>query len=154
MKSSQTQHSMIATCGLTVCKTSCIDCTGLLTVLLTPCVSITPVLIRIMMQVYWLLTAIAQDQPKNKAVGELRDNCERAALEGSWVSVMTFQAQPAHASRVLPLLCLCNTCSACSQVLHCMVMLEYQTCRTWTWSYTHQSAIHFIDISCMHDVCC
>lgn len=36
-------------------------------------------------QVYWLLSAIAQDQPKNKAVGELRDNCERAALEGSWV---------------------------------------------------------------------
>lgn len=40
---------------------------------------------KIVMQVYWLLTAIAQDQPKNKAVGELRDNCERAALEGSWV---------------------------------------------------------------------
>ena len=37
------------------------------------------------LQVYWLLSAIAQDQPKNKAVGELRDNCERAALEGSWV---------------------------------------------------------------------
>ena len=37
-------------------------------------------------QVYWLLSAIAQDQPKNKAVVELRDNCERAALEGSWVS--------------------------------------------------------------------
>ena len=38
-------------------------------------------------QVYWLLTAISQDQPKNKAVGELRDNCERAALEGSWVGI-------------------------------------------------------------------
>ena len=37
-------------------------------------------------QVYWLLSAISQDQPKNKAVGELRDMCERAALEGSWVS--------------------------------------------------------------------
>ncbi|KAL0039390.1 hypothetical protein WJX79_005779 [Trebouxia sp. C0005] len=40
--------------------------------------------LRIAVKVYWLLSAIAQDQPKNKAVGELRDNCERAALEGSW----------------------------------------------------------------------
>ena len=48
------------------------------------------------MQVYWLLTAIAQDQPKNKAVGELRDNCERAALEGSWVSTCTQHANVPH----------------------------------------------------------
>lgn len=40
--------------------------------------------LRIAVKVHWLLSAIAQDQPKNKAVGELRDNCERAAMEGSW----------------------------------------------------------------------
>ena len=37
------------------------------------------------MQTYWLLLAISQDQPKNKYVAELRDRCERAALEGYWV---------------------------------------------------------------------
>lgn len=36
-------------------------------------------------QTYWLLLAVSQDQPKNKYVAELRDCCERAALEGSWV---------------------------------------------------------------------
>ena len=45
-------------------------------------------------QVYWLLSAIAQDQPKNKAVGELRDMCERAALEGSWVRQQHFMINP------------------------------------------------------------
>ena len=38
-----------------------------------------------MVQTYWLLLAVSQDQPKNKYVAELRDCCERAALEGSWV---------------------------------------------------------------------
>ena len=37
------------------------------------------------MQVYWLLLAISQDQTKNTYVAELRDQCERAALEGYWV---------------------------------------------------------------------
>ena len=37
------------------------------------------------LQTYWLLLAVSQDQPKNKYVAELRDCCERAALEGSWV---------------------------------------------------------------------
>lgn len=37
------------------------------------------------MQVYWLLLAISQDQLKNTYVAELRDQCERAALEGYWV---------------------------------------------------------------------
>ena len=36
-------------------------------------------------QVCWLLLAIKQDQPKNLYVAALRDRCERAALEGSWV---------------------------------------------------------------------
>jgi len=36
-------------------------------------------------QVYWLLLAISQDRPKNTYVAELRDQCERAALEGYWV---------------------------------------------------------------------
>ena len=38
-------------------------------------------------QVYWLLLAISQDRPKNTYVAELRDQCERAALEGYWVSL-------------------------------------------------------------------
>ena len=36
-------------------------------------------------QICWLLLAIKQDQPKNLYVAALRDRCERAALEGSWV---------------------------------------------------------------------
>lgn len=36
-------------------------------------------------QVYWLLLAMSQDQPKNTHIAELRDRCERAALEGYWV---------------------------------------------------------------------
>ena len=44
------------------------------------------------MQTYWLLLAVSQDQPKNKYVAELRDCCERAALEGSWVC----QLQPSN----------------------------------------------------------
>lgn len=39
----------------------------------------------LVVQTYWLLLAVSQDQPKNKYVAELRDCCERAALEGSWV---------------------------------------------------------------------
>ena len=38
------------------------------------------------LQVCWLLLAIKQDQPKNTVVAALRDRCEQAALEGSWVS--------------------------------------------------------------------
>lgn len=38
-------------------------------------------------QVYWLLLAISQDQAKNIYVAELRDQCERAALEGYWVGL-------------------------------------------------------------------
>ena len=38
-----------------------------------------------MAQVYWLLLAISQDNPKNKHAAEMRDRCERAALEGFWV---------------------------------------------------------------------
>ena len=49
------------------------------------CIELSKAFICFIKQVYWLLSAIAQDQPKNKAVGELRDMCERAALEGSWV---------------------------------------------------------------------
>ena len=37
------------------------------------------------LQVYWLLLTISQDQVKNTYVAELRDQCERAALEGYWV---------------------------------------------------------------------
>ena len=37
------------------------------------------------LQVYWLLLAISQDQLKNNYVAELRNQCERAALEGYWV---------------------------------------------------------------------
>ena len=37
------------------------------------------------MQICWLLLAIKQDQPKNLYVAALRDRCEHAALEGSWV---------------------------------------------------------------------
>lgn len=45
-------------------------------------------------QTYWLLLAISQDQPKNKYVSDLRDRCERAALEGSWVSAWMLQLAP------------------------------------------------------------
>ncbi|KAK9814469.1 hypothetical protein WJX72_006450 [[Myrmecia] bisecta] len=40
--------------------------------------------LRIAVKVYWLLLAISQDHPKNKYVADLRDKCERAALEGYW----------------------------------------------------------------------
>ena len=43
------------------------------------------------LQTYWLLLAVSQDQPKNKYVAELRDCCERAALEGSWVCTLRKQ---------------------------------------------------------------
>ena len=46
----------------------------------------------LVVQTYWLLLAVSQDQPKNKYVAELRDCCERAALEGSWVC----QLQPSN----------------------------------------------------------
>lgn len=36
-------------------------------------------------QVYWLLLAISQDNPKNRHAADMRDKCERAALEGFWV---------------------------------------------------------------------
>lgn len=40
-----------------------------------------------MSQAHWLLLALSQDQgPKTKHVDALRERCERAALEGFWVS--------------------------------------------------------------------
>ncbi len=59
-----------------------------------------------MMQTYWLLLAVSQDQPKNKYVAELRDCCERAALEGSWVRELP----------CLPSACQCSSgaCRACT----------------------------------------
>ncbi|KAK9837506.1 hypothetical protein WJX81_007387 [Elliptochloris bilobata] len=40
--------------------------------------------LRIAVKVYWLLLAISQDNPKSKHAAEMRDRCERAALEGFW----------------------------------------------------------------------
>ena len=51
-----------------------------------------------MMQTYWLLLAVSQDQPKNKYVAELRDCCERAALEGSWVHDLPCMPSECHCS--------------------------------------------------------
>ncbi len=43
-------------------------------------------------QVYWLLLAISQDNPKNRHAAEMRDRCERAALEGFWVRAQSYGA--------------------------------------------------------------
>ena len=40
------------------------------------------------MQVYWLVLAHTQDHPDDKYAAEFRDACERAAVEGYWVSTM------------------------------------------------------------------
>lgn len=40
------------------------------------------------LQVFWLFKAISQD-PKQKHVAEILDKCEKAALNGSWVSEST-----------------------------------------------------------------
>ena len=52
---------------------------------------------------------MSQDQPKNKYVAELRDCCERAALEGSWVCTLNTMHTP-----VMPATfgCLVTSCSA------------------------------------------
>ena len=106
------------------------------------------VLTKTIMQVYWLLTAIAQDQPKNKAVGELRDNCERAALEGSWVSIRMSSAQPAHASR--PCLVSCQQHTPFQLVAGSCVAWRCATVtRIGCWSCKHagQSATNLIETS-------
>ena len=36
-------------------------------------------------QVNWLLLALVQDNPKSKHVEQLKERCEKAALEGKWV---------------------------------------------------------------------
>lgn len=36
-------------------------------------------------QAQWLLVALCQDQPKNKALEAFRERAYRAALEGKWV---------------------------------------------------------------------
>ena len=48
----------------------------------------------IVVQVYWLLLTISQDQVKNTYVAELRDQCERAALEGYWVRLICHPSPP------------------------------------------------------------
>ncbi|BDA49060.1 probable phosphatidylinositol 4-kinase beta [Coccomyxa sp. Obi] len=52
--------------------------------------------LRFAVKTYWILLAISQDQPKNKYVSDLRDRCERAALEGSW-------EPPFRETKLLPL---------------------------------------------------
>lgn len=52
--------------------------------------------LRIAVKTYWLLLAIAQDQPKNKYVENLKDRCEQAALEGYW-------EPPFRDTRLLPM---------------------------------------------------
>ncbi len=54
-------------------------------------------------QVYWLLLAISQDNPKNRHAADMRDKCERAALEGFWVRGPCTRA------------CLCCRCGAGGQ---------------------------------------
>jgi len=38
-----------------------------------------------LLQTYWLLLAISEDNPRDEHVSMLRDACEQAALEGHWV---------------------------------------------------------------------
>jgi hypothetical protein len=40
------------------------------------------------LQVYWLVLAHTQDHPDDKYATEFRDACERAAVEGYWVSTV------------------------------------------------------------------
>ena len=40
------------------------------------------------LQVYWLVLAHTQDHPDDKYAAEFRDACERAAVEGYWVSTV------------------------------------------------------------------
>ncbi|GMH36264.1 hypothetical protein BSKO_04132 [Bryopsis sp. KO-2023] len=40
--------------------------------------------LRIAVKVFWLFRAICQDQPKNRHAHDMRDKCERAALNGYW----------------------------------------------------------------------
>ncbi len=37
-------------------------------------------------QAYWLILALVQDNPKNRHLEQLRDQVEREALNGQWVS--------------------------------------------------------------------
>ena len=37
-------------------------------------------------QVYWLLLALVQDNPKNKHLDNLKETVELAAMDGKWVS--------------------------------------------------------------------
>lgn len=45
--------------------------------------------LRLAIKTYWLLLAISQDNPSDMHVVALRDRCEQAALEGTWVSKIT-----------------------------------------------------------------
>lgn len=81
------------------------------------------------LQTYWLLLAVSQDQPKNKYVAELRDCCERAALEGSWVCSLVSMHTP-----VMPATfgCLFTSCSAVINVSSKLGVLHVCACRAAT----------------------
>lgn len=78
------------------------------------------------MQVHWLLLALSQDQTKDKHVEVFRDQCERAALNGRWVSETPLAPHPcSHAlnplhslTTVTPVTCshslaLAHNCPSC-----------------------------------------